>query len=49
LQGVEEEGSGFVLDLSGQEETHDLHESELDGVGVFEDGQADGTRGTAAG
>jgi hypothetical protein len=49
LQGVEEEGSGFVLDLSGQEETHDLHESDLDGVGVLEDGQADGTPGTAAG
>jgi hypothetical protein len=28
-----------VIDLVGDEEAHDLHESDLDGVGVFEDGQ----------
>ncbi len=49
LQGVEEEGGGFVLDLSGQEETHDLHESELDGVGVFEEGEGEGRWRSAAG
>jgi hypothetical protein len=36
LQGVEKKAGGFVLDLAGEEETHDLHERHLDGVGVFE-------------
>jgi hypothetical protein len=30
-----------VLDLSGKKKTHDLHECDLDGVGVLEDGERD--------
>jgi hypothetical protein len=41
LQSVKEEAGGFVLDLMGEEHAHDLHESDLDGVGVFEDGQGE--------
>jgi hypothetical protein len=39
LQGIEEEGSGFVVHLIRQEETHALHECNLDRVRVFEDRQ----------
>jgi len=42
LQGVEEEAGGFVVELSGDEEAHDLHEGDLDGVGVLEDGECEG-------
>jgi hypothetical protein len=34
-----EEAGGFVFDLLGDEQAHDLHEGDLDGVGVFEDGE----------
>jgi hypothetical protein len=37
LQGVEKKAGGFVLDLMRQKQAHDLHERDLDGVGVFED------------
>ena len=42
LQGIEKEAGGFVVDLLGDEKAHDLHEGDLDGVGVFEDGQDEG-------
>jgi hypothetical protein len=48
LQGVEQEAGGFVVDLLGDEQAHDLHEGDLDGVGVFEDGEDEGGD-TAAG
>jgi hypothetical protein len=48
LQGVEEEAGGFGVDLSGNDQAHDLHEGDLDGVGVLEDGEIDGG-GAAAG
>ena len=47
LQGVEEEAGGFAVDLAGDDEAHDLHERDLDGVGVFEDGEGDGDIATA--
>ena len=34
-----------MVELSGDEQAHDLHEGDLDGVGVLEDGKFDG-RGT---
>ena len=42
LQGVEQEAGGFVVDLLGDEQAHDLHEGDLNGVGVFEDGEDEG-------
>jgi hypothetical protein len=36
LQSVEKQGGCFVLDLSGEQEAHDLHDGDLDGVGVLE-------------
>ena len=42
VQGVEQEAGGFVIDLLGEEQAHDLHESDLDGVGVFEDRKDEG-------
>jgi len=42
LQGIEEEGSGLVVDLVGEEETQALHERDLNRVGVFEDGHVEG-------
>jgi hypothetical protein len=47
LQGVEEEAGGFVVDLVGDQQAHDLHEGDLDRVGVLEDGQVEGGRGLA--
>ena len=48
LQGVEQEGGGAVFDCAGEQQAHDLHERDLDGVGVFEDGEFEGKRGAAA-
>ena len=48
LQGVEQEAGGFVVDLVGDQQAHDLHEGDLDRVGVFEDGQVEGGRGLAS-
>ena len=42
LQGVEQEAGGFVVELLGDEQAHDLHEGDLNGVGVFEDGEDEG-------
>ena len=39
LQGVEQEAGGLAVQLSAESETHDLHERDLDGVGVFEHGE----------
>jgi hypothetical protein len=39
LQAVEEEAGGLVVDLVGQELLHDLHEGNLDGVVIFQQGQ----------
>jgi hypothetical protein len=41
LEGIEKKAGGFVFDLVGEEQAHDFHESDLDGVGVFEDGQGE--------
>jgi hypothetical protein len=46
LQGVEQQAGGFGVYLSAEDEAHDLHERDLDGVGVFEHGQIE--RGAAA-
>ncbi len=42
LQSVEHEAGGFGVELAGEREAHDLHEADLDGVGVLEDGEVDG-------
>ena len=42
LQCIEKKAGGFVLDLLGDEQAHDLHEGDLDGVGIFEDGKNEG-------
>jgi hypothetical protein len=39
LQGVEEQAGDFGVDLAGGEQAHDVHEGDLDGIGVFEDGK----------
>ena len=36
LQGVEHQAGGLGVDLIGDEQSHDLGERELDGVGVLE-------------
>ncbi len=41
LQAVEQEASGFVVELAAEDEAHDLHERDLDGVGVLEHGEFD--------
>jgi hypothetical protein len=33
-----------VVELAAEDQAHDLHERDLDGVGVFEDGKLDGVR-----
>jgi len=48
LKSVEQEAGGFVVDLLGDEQADYLHERDLNGVGVFEDGEFEG-RNTAAG
>lgn len=40
-QGAEEQRSGAVIDLAGDEHAHDLGEAELDRVGVLEGGELD--------
>jgi hypothetical protein len=42
LQGVEEQAGGFRVHLSAEDQAHDLHERDLDGVGVFEHRQVEG-------
>ena len=41
LQGIEEEAGDLGVDLAGGEQAHDLHEGDLDGVGVLEDGEVE--------
>ena len=48
LESIREEESGFVLDLAGDEEAHDLHERDLDGAGVFENGELEAAGSTAS-
>jgi hypothetical protein len=47
LQGIKEECGGPVVHLVGEEKTQALHEGDLDGVSVFEDGQVERVTGTA--
>ena len=47
LQSIKKEAGGFVLDLLGDKQAHDLHESDLYGVGVLEDGKNEGGNATA--
>ena len=47
LQAVEQEAGSFAVDLAGDDEAHDLHEGDLDGVGVLEDGEFDDDAATA--
>jgi hypothetical protein len=44
LQAVEQQAGGLLRDLTGEQQLHDLHDRELDGVGVFEHGQGDAGR-----
>jgi hypothetical protein len=41
LQAVEQEAGGLGIELFGQNKAQDLHDRNLDGVGVLEDGQAE--------
>ena len=41
MQSVEKQAGGFVFDLSGEQQAHHLHDGDLDGVGVFKDGQVE--------
>jgi hypothetical protein len=47
LQSVEQEAGGFVIDLPSEDEAHDLHDRDLDGVGVFEYGKFEDRRAAA--
>src|SRR2546422_1009740 len=47
LQSVEHEAGGFGVELAGEREAHDLHEADLDGVRVLEDGEVEGGTGAA--
>jgi len=48
LERVEQQGGGLMFDGAVEQQAHDVHEGDLDGVGVFEDGQYEGHSGTAA-
>lgn len=47
LQSVEHEAGGFGVELAGERQAHDLHEADLDGVRVLEDGEVEGGAGAA--
>jgi hypothetical protein len=49
LQRVEHQAGGFVIDLTGGQQAHDLGKRELDSVGILEDGQVVGCVAIAAG
>ena len=38
LQSVKQKAGGFVRNGLGEKQPHDLHESDLNGVGVLENG-----------
>ena len=42
MQGVEQEASGFVVDLLTEQQAHDLHEGDLVGAGVLKGGEDKG-------
>ena len=42
LQSVEHEAGGFGVELAAECEAHHLHESDLDGLSVLEDGKVEG-------
>ena len=42
MQGVEDEAGGFVVHLAGGEQSNDLHEGDLDGIGIFKYGKFEG-------
>jgi len=41
LQAVEHEAASLGIELAAEDEAHDLHERDLNGVGVLEDGKLD--------
>jgi hypothetical protein len=45
---MEEERAGAVIDLVGQEQAHDIGQSDLDRVGVLEGGEGDGSDAESA-
>jgi len=47
LESVEHEAGGFGVELAGEREAHRLHEADLDGVRVLEDGEVEGGAGAA--
>ena len=49
LERVEEEPGGFGVELASKDEAHDLHEGDLDGIGVLEDGHGETERGGGRG
>ena len=49
LQGVEQESGDFRIELPGEDKAHDLHERDLDGVGVLEHGHGEAERGGGLG
>ncbi len=49
LEGVEEESGDLGIELAGEDEAHDLHKSDLDGVGVLEHGHGEAVGGRGLG
>jgi hypothetical protein len=47
LQGVEKKAGGFVIDLIGEQQAQDLHEGDLDRIGIFEDRESESARAAA--
>ncbi len=48
LQSVEREAGGFAVELAGDGEAQDLHDADLDRVGVLKGGKVDGDAAAAA-
>ena len=42
LKGIEEETSFFVVDLAGHGHAHDLHDGDLDRIGILKDWEING-------
>ena len=49
MQCVEEESGDFWIELPGEDEAHDLHERDLDGVSVLEHRHGEAERGGGVG